>query len=199
MLNVQLTENEVQIVNRERFQYPCPIVQKRFHALYLKNKNYRHEMIADILDIHPNSVTNYLKMYQNGGLEQVKQVNYGTNTSQLESYRSSLEEEFRQHPPHSTNQAIQRIEDLTGIRRSPTRVKAWMKRVGLKFRKVAYIPAKADPKKQAEWLQSKLEPAIIKAKQGVCHLLFMDASHFVLGAYLCSLWSFVRLLRWLAK
>ncbi len=193
MLTIQLTEAELQKINHERFYNPCPIVQKRLHVLYLKVKQYRHKMIADILQMHPNSVTNYLKMYQAGGLERLKQVNYGTNTSQLEPHRISLEEEFRQHPPISTNEAIQKVETLTGIRRSPTRVKAWMKRVGLKYRKIAYVPAKADPQEQAEWLQTKLEPCIEQAQQGNCHLFFMDASHFVLGVFLCSLWSFTRL------
>jgi len=193
MLTVQLTTTELQTVNHERFHYPCPLVQKRYHTIYLKAKQYRHQEIADILDLHPNSVTNYLKMYQTGGFEQLKQVNYGTNSSQLTPHHRSLEEEFRQHPPHSTNEAIYRIERLTGIRRSPTRVKAWMKRMGLKYRKIAHLPAKADPKKQAEWLQTTLTPYLIQAQQGLCHLVFMDAAHLVLGVFLCSLWSFTRL------
>jgi len=141
----------------------------------------------------PPSVTTYLKMYQAGGIENLKQVNSGKNTSQLDNFRDSLEEEFRQRPPHSTNEAIQRIETMTGIRRSPTRVKAFMKRMGLKYRKIGHIPAKANPQKQAEWLKDTLEPHLAKAQQGLCHVFFMDAAHFVLNAFLCSLWSFVRI------
>jgi transposase len=193
MLTIQLTDTELHTLNDERFHHPCPIVQKRCHALYLKGKGYRHTAIADILDIHPNSVTTYLKQYQKGGLDEVKRVNYGTNTSALHAHQTSLEETFHHHPPHSTNEALQRIEALTGIRRSPTRVKAWMKRVGLKYRKIAHLPAKADPVKQAEWLQATLTPYITQAQQGLCHLFFMDAAHFVLGVCLCSVWSFARL------
>ena len=193
MLNIKLTETELQIANYERFNNPCSIVQKRFHVLYLKEKNYSHEVIADIVDIHPNSVTNHLKMYQDGGFELVKQVNYGTNTSELDKHQSSLEEIFLQNPPHSTNEAMQRIETITGIRRSPTRVKAWMNRIGLKYRKIAHIPAKADVAKQAEWLKNTLDHHIVQAQQGLCHLFFMDAAHFVLGVFLCSLWCFTRL------
>jgi transposase len=193
MLNIQLTQSELQTVNYERFHNPCPIVQKRFHALYLKENKYLHGTIADILDIHPNSVTNYIKMFQDGGLNRVMQVNYGTNTSVLDTHQSSLVEAFRQNPPHSTNEAISRIETITGIRRSPTRVKAWMKRVGLKYRKIAHIPAKADVVKQAEWLKNTLNLYIAQAQQGLCHLLYMDGAHFVQGVFLCSLWCFTRL------
>lgn len=193
MMNIEFTEDELKTFNNERFHYPCPTVQKRFHALWLKGKNYSHTAIADILDIHPNSVTNYLKMYKQGGTEEIKRFNYGTNISLLENFRQSPEDEFRQRPPHSTNEAVQRIETMTGIRRSPTRVKAFMKRIGMKYRKIAHLPAKADPVKQAEFLDKELNPVIEKARQGVCRLFFTDAAHFVLGPYLCSLWTFVRL------
>jgi len=130
MLTIQLTDEEFQTVKTERFSYPCPIVQKRLHVLYLKMKQKPHNEIAEILGIHPNSVTNYLKMYQAGGFERINQVNYGTNISQLEIHGSSLEKEFRLHPPLSTNEAIHRIEEFTGIRRSSTRVKAWINKRG---------------------------------------------------------------------
>ncbi|GAK56002.1 hypothetical protein U27_02963 [Candidatus Vecturithrix granuli] len=67
MLNIHLPEHDMQTINRERFEYPCPVVQKQLHALYLKGKQYRHQTIAEILDIHPNSVTTYLRMDQTDG------------------------------------------------------------------------------------------------------------------------------------
>jgi transposase len=193
MLTLNLKESEQNTLNVERFNYPCPIVQKRMHTIYLKSKNYSHKDIADIMDIHINSVTNFIKMYQQGGLTQLKQVNYGTNKSQLNECQTSIEEDFRKQSPQSTNEAVQRIENLTGIKRSPTRVRAFMKRIGMKRRKLAHIPAKADPEKQSQWLQDTLEPHIEAARNGKCQLLFMDAAHFVLNAYLCYVWSFVRL------
>jgi len=36
MLTIQLTDEEFQTIEAERFSYPCPIVQKRLHVLYLK-------------------------------------------------------------------------------------------------------------------------------------------------------------------
>ncbi len=79
MLTLELSETEIQEINYGRYNYPCPIVQKRLHVLYVKSKGYGHQLIADIFNIHINTVTNYIKMYQSGGLEEIKQVNYGTN------------------------------------------------------------------------------------------------------------------------
>jgi transposase len=193
MLTLNLSESEQNTLNVERFNYPCPIVQKRMHTIYLKAKNYSHTYIADILDIHINSVTNFIKIYQQGGIAQLKQVNYGTNKSQLDDFKTSIEDDFRKKPPMSTNEAVQRIENLTGIKLSPTRVRVFMKRIGMKRHKLGHIPAKADPEKQSQWLQDTLEPHIEAARNGKCQLLFMDAAHFVLKSYLCYVWSFARL------
>ena len=55
------------------------------------------------------------------------------------------------------------------------------------------MPAKADSDKQREFLADTLEPLIAQALKGECHLFFMDASHFVLGAFLGMLWCFGRI------
>ncbi|MDD2661131.1 MAG: IS630 family transposase, partial [Methylococcales bacterium] len=60
-------------------------------------------------------------------------------------------------------------------------------------RKMAVIPAKADPKKQAEFLNNQLEPLLEEEKQGRRKVFFVDAAHFVMGAFLGMLWCFERL------
>jgi transposase len=72
--------------------------------------------------------------------------------------------------------------------------------LGLKWRCVAAIPL--PPKKtieehaatQAEFLETKLEPLLEKARAGTGHVFFVDAAHFVMGAFLCCVWCLVRLL-----
>jgi hypothetical protein len=65
------------------------------------------------------------------------------------------------------------------------------KRLGMKFRKMAVIPAKADPKKQAEFLNEPLEP-LLEEQQGKLKTFFVDVAHFVMGAFLGMLCSFER-------
>lgn len=65
--------------------------------------------------------------------------------------------------------------------------------MGLKRRKVGQIPAKADVEKQAEFLKNELEPRLEEAKEGKRQVFFIDASHFVLAAFLGYLWSFNRI------
>jgi transposase len=72
--------------------------------------------------------------------------------------------------------------------------------LGLKWRCVAAIPL--PPKKtvaehaatQAVFLETKLEPLLAEARSGKGQVFFVDAAHFVMGAFLCCVWCRVRLL-----
>jgi len=55
------------------------------------------------------------------------------------------------------------------------------------------IPAKADPEKQKEFVDQELQPRLDEAQAGKRVVLFMDAAHFVLSAFLGFLWSVARI------
>ena len=46
---------------------------------------------------------------------------------------------------------------------------------------------------QAQFLDAELKPKLDAARAGEGHVFFVDAAHFVLGTYLCCLWSFTRI------
>lgn len=120
------------------------------------------------------------------------ETNYRKNVSELEGFSEKIIEDLDQSPPKSINEARSRMFSLSGILRSPTRIKAFMSRHGLGFRKVGYVPGKADPDKQQAWLEDTLIPHYQEAKAGLRHLFFMDAAHFTLGAFVCKVWSKTR-------
>src|SRR3954470_7569906 len=67
------------------------------------------------------------------------------------------------------------------------------KKVGLGWRKVGTVPAKADHGEQAAYLSQELLPRLEQAKRGQRTVLFVDAAHFVYGPFLGYLWCLVRL------
>jgi transposase len=193
MLTHNIAVGDIALANYERYHYPHPVVQKRMASIYLTGKGYCPKEVACIVGIHRNSVANHLRLYQQAGLAGLKQVGYQGRVGALTSHRQSLEDYFRSQPARSVNEAVVRIKELTGIERSPERVRVFMRRIGLKPRKLGHIPAKADVAKQADFLNHTLEPLMAKAQAGECHLLFMDAAHFVLSAFIGLVWSFTRL------
>lgn len=194
MLRINLSQAEIARLNYERYYYPCPIVQKRIQAVYIKGTtDFSDTKAGQISGLHRHSVNHWVQSYQTGGFESLCQYNYGTNKSELEYYSGSILNSFTERPPMSAREAKSRIEEMTGISRSPSQVRTFMKHHGLRYIKTGHIPAKADTEKQRQWVKTTLEPAIEQAKNGECHLLFMDAAHFILGPFICALWCYARL------
>lgn len=47
---------------------------------------------------------------------------------------------------------------------------------------------------QAEFVRDELQPVLAEARAGRRSVLFVDAAHFVRGAFLCCVWSLVRMM-----
>ncbi len=161
--------------------------------VYLKSQGLSHQEICRLSGIVGNTLRSCLKEYQAGGIERLKQPHFHRPESELMGHRRSLEAHFQKHPPASIPQARAVIKEMTGIERSPTQVRAFLKHIGLKRRKVGMIPAKADTEEQGRFKRDELEPRLEEAQAGKRAVFFMDAAHFVLSPFLGFLWSAVRI------
>jgi transposase len=162
-------------------------------ALWLKSQGLPHAEIRRLADISEPTLCSYLAQYEAGGLERLKQLNFYQPESELMAHTELLKTHFQEHPPATIKEAMANIETLTGLNRSETQVSQFLTSMGMKYRKVGMLPAKADPEKQAQFKQEQLEPALEQAKTGQRKLFFVDAAHFVLAPFLGFLWSFTRL------
>jgi transposase len=90
-------------------------------------------------------------------------------------------------------EAAEKIAGLTGVQRKPTQIRKFLKHIGMKPRRMAAVPAKADGEVQAHYLRDKLEPRLAEAQAGNRAVFFTDASHFVLASFLGIVWCFTRL------
>lgn len=192
MLQLTFTPEEKEVINYERFHHPHPHVQRKMEVLWCKSLGKSHQDIAEIADVHPNTVTTYLHEYQAGGLEAIRTLNFYQPQSELQAHQETLREYFEQHPCASLKEAAAKIEALTGVKRSSTQVGQFLKQMGMKCRKVGCIPAKADPDQQADFLSQQLQPRLDEAKAGLRAVFFVDAAHFVLAPFLGFVWCFAR-------
>ena len=197
MIRIEFAPEAIDALEYARYHYPDPKVQRKMEAVYLKSQGLAHQDICRVVRICETSLTTYLRAYQDGGVARLKEQHYQGQANALLPHATSLEAQFKEHPPATSAEAQQVIRDLTGIERSPTQVRAFMHRLGLRYRKVGYVPGKAaTPEKRDEqdtFQHQELEPRLAEAQTGQRTVLFMDAAHFVQGAVLGMLWCFVRL------
>lgn len=118
----------IEILNYERYHHPVPMVQRRMEVLWLKSQNLPHALIAKLGRVSENTMRDYFQLYEQGGIENLKQFNYHGQKSLLNEHIISLEQYFKDHPARSIKEAQNKIEELTGIKRSPTQVRLFFKK-----------------------------------------------------------------------
>jgi transposase len=170
MIQIAFTEAEIAALDYERYRHPSPHVQKRMEVVYLKSQGLSHQEIARLCRISRQTLVTILHLYQQEGIERLKCFHFAGQPSALNEHQSTLEAHFRSHPPRTVAEAQATIEQLTGIRRSPTQIRAFLTRIGMQVRKVGTMPGRAhEPLKQQEqdtFQHTELEPRLDEVRQG---------------------------------
>ena len=143
MLQVIIREKDRAVLSRERYEHIHPRVCQRMDALHLKSKGLPNTQICNILGICGNTLLSYFKMYNTGGIEELRKIKFNRPQSQLVFYKDSLEKYFTKNPPCSISEAASKIKELTGIERKETQVRKFLKSIGFRCLQVGVVPAKA--------------------------------------------------------
>jgi len=125
---IDITPEDQKIFNYERYHHLVPLVQRRMEVLWLKSHNLPHELIAKLAGISENTMREYFQLYEEGGIEKLKEVHFYRPESELSNHITSLEAHFKEHPVATIKEAISKIKELTGIERSPTQVREFFKK-----------------------------------------------------------------------
>jgi len=166
--------------------------------LLLKHQNISHYKIAAVSDVCENTVRACFEGYQQAKhvddkMTWLKTLNFYQPESRLKPFESIVNDYFETTPPSTISQACFDIEKLTGVCLKNTQMRAYLRSIHVTYRKVGAIPAKADIDAQKTFHDEILQPRLDEAKAGQRAVYFVDAAHFVLGAFLGCLWSFTRL------
>ena len=97
MIRIDFTEEVIEKLRYERFHHPQ--VQRKMEALLLKSDGLPHHRITRILGISENTFRQYLREYEEGGIDRLKEIHFHRPQSELADHRESLENYFEDHPP----------------------------------------------------------------------------------------------------
>lgn len=191
MIKIDFSEEEIRNLH-VLCTHPHPVVQKRALILLLKSENIPHHKIVRIADVCENTVRTCFTLYQAGGVEQIQAMNYYKPQSSLKPFEDIVRKYFTETPPCTMAQVCTAIEKLTDVKIGKTQLRKFVKSLGIHWRKVNSVPAKANIEEQKKYHDGKLQPRLDEVREGKRAVFFVDAAHFVLGAFLGYLWSFVR-------
>lgn len=191
VLKVDISDAEIDKLH-ELHLHPHPVVRRRALILLLKSQNVAHHKIALIANVCENTVRQCLQAFQCAGITQLETLNFHRPQGRLQPFEAAVRNYFDKTPPATITQACADLERITGVCLKNTQMRAYIKSLGVSHRKVSSIPSKANPQAQEQFHDTQLQPLLALAKEGKRSVYFVDAAHFVLGAFLGYLWSFVR-------
>ena len=162
-------------------------IRQRMQMLYLLNKGYCRNLLADIIGVHRKTILEWVILYVEGGLSALCQLGYKGQPSELQVYKEQLLEAIEKAQPSTLSEIADLIERETGIRRGLTQVSYFVREhLGLKRRK--YQPLPGGKKSMAElaniqqdFVDKTLNPLLERAKKGEVEVFFCDATHPVMG------------------
>lgn len=195
MYSPNISEADIQQAKYLKKYSDSPLIRQRMHVIYLRGIGMKPGACAKAAAVHPNSVTRWVKSYMESGLEQLQQHAVYKPQSELVTYADTIKKDFEYDAPQSIKQACQRIYQLTGLKRGPTQVRHFIRRIlNYRYRKYRPLPGGKKTMKELAQIQTKfikntLQPLLDKASRGVAEVFFMDAAHPVLGFHSGQVWS----------
>ena len=166
MIRIDFSQEEIDLLDWERRHHPHPRVRQKMEVLYFKAMGLPHGQIESLCHIARATLVRYLRQYQEGGVGELRKLRFRQPESAMMEYRDELEKSFAENPPATVNEARERIERETQLKRSPAAVNRFLKNIGMERRKVGSVPAKADPEKQEAFVEQKLNPRLAEMENG---------------------------------
>ena len=127
-IRLSFSEEVLGTLSSERYSHPDPRVQRRMELLWLIGQGETQARAGELAGVSKATVERYVAIYRAEGVAGLREFRWATPKSVLEDHRPSLEEAFRESPPHTVAEACRRIEELTGVRRGEPQVRQFLKR-----------------------------------------------------------------------
>ncbi len=137
---VDLNEADAMVVRRQRLEGECRLVRQKCDVLWLLHCGFQQADVGRVTGVSRKTVDRYLRTWQQGGVEALCADKRHRPTFALDEYRDVLRQSFTEQPARSVPEAAERIERLTGVKRSLEAVRTYLHRLGLSWRQVAAVP-----------------------------------------------------------
>lgn len=193
MLQIEISKTDASKANMQRKKEKSRTVRNRLHTIWLLYQGYRRGDCARILGLHPNTITAYIKLYNQGGIEALCTLNYRKPVSEMAVHSEAIKTAINSLLPDNIAAIRQWISDNLGIDRSLHRVRVFVRKLGVKRRKTRRFPGGINVAelidKQEEFKEKNLFPMLKKTVSEDLDMIFMDTAHFVMGSFKSYVWS----------
>lgn len=155
---------------------------KRIVAMVLISADVPNSKVTELSGLCDRSVRSIKKSISDGNAKGLLSLKNGSGSRcKTKGLEEQIIAEIERNNYHTYQEIADMVEEKFNIKISTSSVRRLLKKNDIKRLKAGSLPAKADMQKQRDFYEGKLKPLMDKAENKDDVLLFMDASHFVLG------------------
>ena len=98
MYKIKLSQNEFVKIKKRRRKEKNKAISDRLHCIYLSAKGKKNKEIKDILAVNKNSVTNWIKIYEDKGLDELcRPENFDRRSSKIDEYIEKIKQDIKEN------------------------------------------------------------------------------------------------------
>lgn len=98
MYKIKLSSYELSKLKKRREKEKNKAISDRLHCIYLSAKGKQNKEIKDILAVNKNSVTNWIKIYEDKGLDELcRPENFDRRSSKIDDYVEKIKQDIKEN------------------------------------------------------------------------------------------------------
>lgn len=96
MAKIKLSSIELAELNKRRKKEKDKKIYNRLQCIYLVHIGKKHKEIIDILSVNKNSVTDWVKIYSDKGIDELSRpINYDRRSSKIDKYIDKIKQDVK--------------------------------------------------------------------------------------------------------
>jgi transposase len=128
------------LVLADRDRHPDPVVRRKRLVLWTVHLGHSRDEAARIASVGVATAKRYVLADRDGGLDGLRRCDRHRPTSELAAHSDLIKRSLNEHPVRTTAEAIERIHELTGIRRGLTQTRTFLAARGFTWPRSRAIP-----------------------------------------------------------
>jgi transposase len=116
------------------------VVDLFFEVLWSVHLGHSREQAARIAAVGIATAKRYILSYRDGGLNGLKRCDRHIPVSELADHADAIKQSLTEHPVRTTAEAIERIHQLTGLRRGLTQTRTFLASLGFTWQRTRAVP-----------------------------------------------------------
>ena len=139
-ISIKLSEAEQTIVTGERDTHPDLHVRRKMLVLWSVHAGLIHAQAGQVAGVGRATVQRYLAAFRDGGLDGLRRWGVVGPVSELARHVEAIRASLNETPVRTIAEAIERVEQLTGLRRGLTQTRVFLKELGFRWQRTRAVP-----------------------------------------------------------